>query len=458
MTFVSYAQNFEDVMLWRALKHIERGFYIDVGAQHPVVDSVSLAFYEHGWRGVHIEPVPFYANLLQEYRPDETVIQAAIGARKGVMAFFEFPETGLSTGDREIASRHKKEGFGVNEINVPCLTLSEALSLFSGREIHWLKIDVEGYERQVLEGWGSAIKPWVVVIESTLPLRQTESYREWEYLILDLGYKFVYFDGLNRFFVSSEHVNLQDAFHCGPNVFDDFTLSGTATNSFCTNLKVRFEKELTQFSGQLESLESKLLQSRAESDLLHKNVVTTQQYATRIESELAKLKNVTAGIQRHLHAREAELAAIYESWSWRMTKPLRQIKVLAKVSTAKISAVSFILTKIPRHAAKRVLLSVWEYVKASPERKIKVTRLLARFPRIDRYLRGSMHTNKDGKEMIMQPSALDAPSASLTDPSNVKVRWEHYSPSVSNAYQKLMQARAQDSVLISNESKTENSG
>lgn len=32
MTFVSYAQNFEDVMLYRALKHVEKGFYIDVGA------------------------------------------------------------------------------------------------------------------------------------------------------------------------------------------------------------------------------------------------------------------------------------------------------------------------------------------------------------------------------------------------------------------------------------------
>ena len=43
--FVSYAQNFEDVMLWRALKHVENGYYVDIGAQDPVFDSVSLAFY-----------------------------------------------------------------------------------------------------------------------------------------------------------------------------------------------------------------------------------------------------------------------------------------------------------------------------------------------------------------------------------------------------------------------------
>jgi hypothetical protein len=32
MGIVSYAQNFEDVILWRALGAIERGVYIDVGA------------------------------------------------------------------------------------------------------------------------------------------------------------------------------------------------------------------------------------------------------------------------------------------------------------------------------------------------------------------------------------------------------------------------------------------
>ena len=34
----------EHVMLWRALKHVGRGFYIDIGANDPVVDSVTKAF------------------------------------------------------------------------------------------------------------------------------------------------------------------------------------------------------------------------------------------------------------------------------------------------------------------------------------------------------------------------------------------------------------------------------
>src|SRR5215470_12416094 len=62
MSFISYAQNYEDVMLWRALKHIDQGFYIDVGANDPDIDSVTKAFYERGWRGINVERRPSGSN------------------------------------------------------------------------------------------------------------------------------------------------------------------------------------------------------------------------------------------------------------------------------------------------------------------------------------------------------------------------------------------------------------
>lgn len=57
MTFISYAQNFEDVRLWRVLKQFEHGFYIDVGANDPRHHSVTKAFYDHGWQGINVEPM-----------------------------------------------------------------------------------------------------------------------------------------------------------------------------------------------------------------------------------------------------------------------------------------------------------------------------------------------------------------------------------------------------------------
>ena len=85
--FKSYAQNFEDLMLYRALGHVGHGCYVDVGAQHPEVDSVSKAFFDRGWHGVHVEPVPHYANLLREARPGDQVIEAVVSDRFGHTTF-----------------------------------------------------------------------------------------------------------------------------------------------------------------------------------------------------------------------------------------------------------------------------------------------------------------------------------------------------------------------------------
>lgn len=233
LMITSYAQNFEDVMLWRALGHIERGFYIDIGAQDPRVDSVSLLFYEHGWRGIHVEPTPFYADALRSHRPDETIVQAAVTNKQGVLQFYEIPGTGISTADPDIAAEHRGRGYDAHEIVVPCTTLDSIFELTEGRDIHWLKIDVEGFERQVLEGWGnSTIKPWIVVVESTFPMTKIERHGEWESILTQLGYNSVYFDGLNRFYVSESRRELEQAFRTPPNVFDDATMSGESNAPF----------------------------------------------------------------------------------------------------------------------------------------------------------------------------------------------------------------------------------
>ena len=226
MSITSYAQNFEDVMLWRVLGHIPNGFYIDVGAQHPVIDSVSKAFYEHGWRGVHVEATAFYATLVRADRPDEIVLQVALSDKPGSLTFYEIPDTGLSTGDAAIAEHHRSRGFNVVETVVNCITLADVFAQIGQRDIHWLKIDVEGMETQVLAGWGNCpAQPWVLVVESTYPNSQIETHQAWEAMVLARGYIHVYFDGLSRYYVLANKPDLAQKFNTPPNIFDGFSLA-----------------------------------------------------------------------------------------------------------------------------------------------------------------------------------------------------------------------------------------
>jgi len=353
---ISYAQNFEDVILWRALKRIERGFYIDIGAQDPVVDSVSLAFYERGWRGVHVEPTTLYAENLRRMRPDEEVIQAAVDNRVKSRVFYEIPGTGLSTGSRVNAERHKTQGHQIQKVRVPCLPLSAILDRHRDRDIHWLKIDVEGMERQVIQSWRpSRVRPWIVVVESTEPLSLRPGFARWEPLLIGLGYEFAYFDGLNRFYVSHRHPELRESFGAGPNVFDDFVLSGFASAPQHQQLAERAKETVNALASrdqQTATLNSEIAHLRAEVS-----------HAEGCEAELqqqlaAHQSNAQAAMAREheLGALKEQLATVYRSTSWRITALPRFVSGVVRWLVKGIWAwITLKPGSRPRRVAKRIL-------------------------------------------------------------------------------------------------------
>jgi FkbM family methyltransferase len=267
MSFVSYAQNFEDVLLWRALSDVSGGCYVDVGAQDPDIDSVSRAFHERGWHGIHIEPNAAYARALRLKRPGDTVLECALGASAGSLVLHEIASTGLSTLDPVLARQHAEQGFEVKPRTVPVRTLDAVFDELGSPEVHWLKIDVEGLEGEVLQGWQqSTVRPWVVVIESTRPLSREQSHASWEALILAKGYDFAWFDGLNRYYVHESRRDRIARLAIPPNVFDGFELAGQASHPFCWRLNHRIallDQELgylTQIRRELQADNARLRQ------------------------------------------------------------------------------------------------------------------------------------------------------------------------------------------------------
>jgi FkbM family methyltransferase len=224
--FVSHAGNFEDVMLWRALKGVTPGFYIDVGAHAPVSGSVSWAFYERGWSGITIEPDPELFGAFPEKRPRDINLNVALGSRSGEMDLnIVADRRALTTLNEDEAEARRREGHTVVRRRVPVQTLAEVWDAHVAdvQPVHFLKVDVEGYEREVLLGadW-KRHRPWLVVIEAARPTTEVPSHEDWEPMLLDARYRFAYHDGLNRFYVSDEHPELRPAFAAPPNVFDGF--------------------------------------------------------------------------------------------------------------------------------------------------------------------------------------------------------------------------------------------
>ena len=226
--FLSYAQTGEDVLLWRALGEQTPGFYIDAGAADPSFLSVTRAFHERGWCGIDVEPLPEQAAKLRQARPRDIVVEAALSDVAGQATLYRVDlhgDTGLSTLDMAGAERFGAAQFGavVQPLEVQVTTLATLCRAHAHREVHFLKIDVEGAEAAVLRGADfHATRPWIVLVEATKPLTPEPS-AEWESLLLQAAYQFVWFDGLNRFYVAAErHAALARHFTVPPNPFDRY--------------------------------------------------------------------------------------------------------------------------------------------------------------------------------------------------------------------------------------------
>lgn len=352
MSFVSYAQNFEDVMLWRSLKHVDCGFYIDVGANDPEIDSVTKAFYDRGWRGVNIEPVAEWYTKLEAHRPRDINLQLAAGAAPGEVTFYEFAETGLSTSKKQVADRHEASGkFHPCERLVQVDTLTSICERFHVAPIHFIKIDVEGAEGEVLEGLDlTIIRPWIIVVESTQPRTQTEDHAQWEPIICSARYAFAYFDGLNRFYIAQEHAHLSRHFTTPPNVFDDYVRA----SEVWARLRVQEESDramsaetlaATEARRALEAetaaIEYKKRAEMAETDALDLGELVREveglaaQQRKRADAaeeaeETARQKAASARERAdHLEVRaigaENLVLAMRQSSSWKVTSPLRWI-------------------------------------------------------------------------------------------------------------------------------------
>ena len=406
--FTSYAQNFEDVILWRALKHVENGTYVDIGAQDPIVDSVSLGFYEHGWRGIHVEPVPEYAEKLRRARPDEEVIECVVGSEPGTKTFFSIPGSGLSTAEAENAQGHAAQGHTVERIDVRCIPLSELLDSRTDAEIHWLKIDVEGMEKAVIDGWlPSAVRPWIVVVESTLPTSPEVNFSAWEPQLLALGYEYVYFDGLNRFYVHNTRPTLKSHFGPGPNVFDGFSLSGLASAPFC-------HKTVSQLMELRETLSGRSAEAEHQKALAADYLTALKAYTL-----------VVAGLKERVSVLQMENEWLHRpTGTWSPLLPVRLTTRYLKSTLSKMTARALnpLIEKV-RSEVSRVVKS----------RKLKrvVRRLLQPYPRIMTRIRtivsrlGAHHSYYPVHAMAASPAvAQSGQTDTVTALMNSAAQWK----------------------------------
>jgi FkbM family methyltransferase len=212
---ISYAQRFEDLCLMRCFGLRSEGFYIDIGSGHPVYDNMSFAFYLQGWRGVTVEPNPWLARLSRAVRPRDRHIEAVIGPAVGEATFHLVDDFhGLSTMiESHARSARMQFGKASQAIVVPMTTLEELCERHAPGSIDFLKVDVEGAEQDVLlNGNWQKHRPKVVIVEALAPYTLAPAWQGWEPFLEKHGYRYVWFDSLNRYYLAEEAGELAPCF------------------------------------------------------------------------------------------------------------------------------------------------------------------------------------------------------------------------------------------------------
>lgn len=219
---MSYAQRLEDTHLAHVFAGEPPGFYIDVGGGHPVADNVTYLFYLAGWRGIVVEPQRHLAGLYEHMRPRDVVIDDLVGATSGEATFHSVDRFhGFSTTVATHAATALELGTSVTADTRPMTTLAALCAAHAAERIDLLKIDVEGAEGSVLAGndW-ARFRPRVVVVEAMTPGTMQPAWESWEPDLLRQGYRFAFFDELNRFYVAEEAAAFAARFPPAPLAWD----------------------------------------------------------------------------------------------------------------------------------------------------------------------------------------------------------------------------------------------
>jgi hypothetical protein len=184
-------------------------------------------------------------------------------------------------------------------------------------------------------------RPWVLVIEATLPNSRETNHASWEHLVTEQRYRYAWFDGLNRYYVAEEHPELLGSFGIQPNVFDDYIShhldKAWSANRAATEAHQATTEALSERTEALRATTETLRATERQADAVRAELHDMMQIAGTLETEkqealaeIAQLRHDLAqahasGHQATLWARDLEqrLVATLNSTSWKVTRPLR---------------------------------------------------------------------------------------------------------------------------------------
>lgn len=160
-----HSQDGEEMFLREFFGDKKDGFYVDVGAYHPMRFSNTQWAYIRGWRGINIEPnVDGYKKFIWT-RTLDINLNCGISETGGELSYYEFEEGALNTFCEDLVDTASIKRTQL----IATRRLESIFEEYHVTKIDFLDIDVEGCEMCVLNSndW-DIYRPAIVLIEQRM--------------------------------------------------------------------------------------------------------------------------------------------------------------------------------------------------------------------------------------------------------------------------------------------------
>ena len=163
MQYQKYSQEYQDQFLeLHVFDGLQNGYFVDIGAHDGVSYNNTVYFEEaNDWKGINIEANPDIYPLLLKNRPLSINLSCAIANTEGTAEFYKNKgHTEMLSGlvqhyDPRHKTRLEKEteitDSSTEIIQVPTRRLASVLEEYNVDHVHYLSIDVEGAEYDVVQ-------------------------------------------------------------------------------------------------------------------------------------------------------------------------------------------------------------------------------------------------------------------------------------------------------------------
>lgn len=156
----SYSQEGEDVVLAYCFKEKltsgYKGFYVDIGACHPIRFSNTKYFSDLGWQGINVDATPHSMKIFNKLRSADINVEMGISNKNGELTYYIFNEPAVNCFDEKVAIERMQQGWKLLEKKtIKTCTLNALLDKYLpvDKKIDFIDIDVEGFEEQILKAF-----------------------------------------------------------------------------------------------------------------------------------------------------------------------------------------------------------------------------------------------------------------------------------------------------------------